>query len=108
MESTNQKIVCLNSYQDDHTNVNRENKLNDQQSENQSFFSKVLLNSRETLKEITHYLNQFNLLFISKLIEFHSILKEKLHVPYPADLIVFLLIGYFLCSILMKMCCKVR
>jgi hypothetical protein len=89
------------------SHVNSENSSSNQQTEEDSFFAKVIINSRESLKEITHYLNQFNILLTSNLIEFHTALKDKLHIPYPADLLVFVLIGYFICSILIKMCCKV-
>ncbi len=89
------------------SHVKSENSNSNQHTEEDSFFSRVLTKSRESLKEISHYLNQFNVLLTINLIEFHTVLKDKLHIPYPADLLVFVLIGYFICSILMNMCCKV-
>jgi hypothetical protein len=89
------------------SHVNGENSNPNQHAEEDSYLTSIIFKSREYLKELSHYLNQFNIILISNLIEFHTVLKDKFHIPYPADLLVFFIIGYFICSVLLKMCCKV-
>ena len=99
--------------QSNKTNERLENVTNSHDYKNKtdqetSIFSRFYLKYIEFCNDVYPYLITINSLLISNFIDFHTILKEKLHIPYPLDLIIFSLIGYCICIVILRIICKVK
>ena len=82
-------------------------KSNDKSNLETPFFSRIYLIYISLINEIDPITIKLNSIFVSHFIEFHIIMKEKLLITYPVDVIIFCLIGYILCSIVLSQCCNV-
>jgi hypothetical protein len=114
-EKSSHKEPNLIQNQNEGTNTSSNNKPHedrnkgwDNTSNQTGFISRLLIKYYEFQVFISPFSNQVYTLFLASVVDLHIILKDKLKIPYPADLIVFTLIGYFVCSILLHFFCKVQ
>jgi hypothetical protein len=86
--------------------ASEKNNKEDNTSE-ESFFRRLQRKSGELIRDLNPYMIQANTFMVSNLIQLHEAIKNKLHVPYPFDMLLFSLLGYILASILMSIFSKV-
>ena len=101
-ESFNHENNSNNNNEDknDSSNHSQQNSKNENSN---SFIITLILKYNEFRSDINPFIIKINTLLINNLINFHIILKEKLNIPYPVDLIIFTAIGYILASIILSM-----